>query len=147
MIAMEKFFSDRRNLGGLLNVDWFQPFANSEHSVGVIYIVLLNLSRSIRFHPENVIIVGIIPGPKEPELVINSFLEPLVDDLLLFWNGIYLKENSEDALYRFVLLGTSSDLPATRKCCGFLSYNALKGILFFYIHISNSKDFIKVFMM
>lgn len=125
----DMYFTDKRNLGGLLNVDWFQPFSNSEHSVGVIYMVLLNLSRDIRFNPENVIIVGIIPGPKEPELVINSFLKPFVDELLLFWDGVYLKENQEDTLYRFALLGTSSDLPATRKCCGFLSFNAFQGMI------------------
>ena len=34
------FFSNPRNLGGLLNVDWFQPFSNCEHSIGVIYIWL-----------------------------------------------------------------------------------------------------------
>lgn len=123
----DKFFLDRRNLGGLLNVDWFQPFSNSEHSVGVIYMVVLNLSRRIRFLPENVIIVGIIPGPREPELVINTFLKPFVDDLLLLWHGVYLRENNTEKLYRFVLVGTSSDLPATRKCCGFLSFNALRG--------------------
>jgi len=122
------FFNDARNLGGLLNVDWFQPFSNSEHSVGVIYMVLQNLSRDIRFKPENVIIVGVIPGPNEPELVINSFLKPFVDELLLFWDGVYLNEKGRESLYRFALLGSSSDLPATRKCCGFLSFNALKGI-------------------
>ena len=85
----ESYFNDRRNLGGIINVDWFQPFENSEHSIGVIYMVLLNLPREIRFKKENVLIVGIIPGPKEPELVINSFLKPLVDELLVFWNGVY----------------------------------------------------------
>ena len=90
-------------------------------------MVVVNLPRSIRFKPENVIIVGIIPGPKEPQLVINSFLKPFVDELLQFWRGVYIKEKDDECLYKFMLLGSSSDVPATRKCCGFLSYIALKG--------------------
>jgi len=125
------YSDDPRNLGGLLNVDWFCPFDNVEHSVGVIYLALINLSRDIRFKPDNIIVIGIIPGPREPELVMNSFLEPLVDDLLTFWDGVYLQENNVDCLYHFILLGSSSDLPATRKCCDFMSFNALQGILFF----------------
>lgn len=122
------YFKDSRNLEGMINVDWFQPFTNSEHSIGVIYMVLLNLSRDIIFKPENIILVGIIPEPREPELHINSFLKPFVDNLLLFWKGVYLRENGKDTLYRFALLGSSSDLPATRKCCGFLSFNARRDI-------------------
>src|SRR5947207_3322004 len=30
------------NLGIILNLDWFQPFDNSQHSVGVIYGVICN---------------------------------------------------------------------------------------------------------
>ena len=107
--------------------------------IGVIYMVILNLSRHIRFKPKNNIIVGIIPGPKEPELAINSFLEPLVVDLLIFWKGVYLDENGMSTLYRFILLGSSSDLPATRKCCGFMSFNALQGIhtMFFLFKFCN----------
>ena len=123
------FFSDKQNIGGLINVDWFQPFTNSEHSIGVIYMVLLNLSRNIRFQLENVIIVGIIPGPREPKLTINTFLQPLVSDLLKFWKGVFLNEDGQEVMYRFMLLGSFSDLPATRKCCGFMSYNALHSMI------------------
>ena len=43
-----------------------------------------------RFLQENVILVGVIPGPREPQFDINSFLKPLVDDLLLLWNGVLM---------------------------------------------------------
>lgn len=67
------FFGQPHNLGLMLNCDWFQPYDFTEYSVGVIYMVILNLPRSLRFKPENVIIVGIIPLPDEPSLAINSF--------------------------------------------------------------------------
>lgn len=37
---------------------------------------------------ENVILIGIIPGPNEPKHDINTFLDPLVEELLLFWKGL-----------------------------------------------------------
>ena len=47
----------------MLNVDWFQPFSRrNDGSVVVLYQVLMNLPRSVRFHRENVILVGLIPA-------------------------------------------------------------------------------------
>ena len=54
-------------LGLLINIDWFQPHKHVAYSVGVIYAVVINLPRSIRYKEENVIIIGIIPGPQEPK--------------------------------------------------------------------------------
>ena len=121
------FFEDKRNIGGILNIDWFEPFDNIQYSCGVIYIAILNLPRDIRLKWENILIVGIIPGPKETNYNVNTFLKPLVDDLLVFWDGVWLQENATTALYKFALCCISSDLPATRKCCSFVSYNALHG--------------------
>lgn len=60
----------------MLNCDWFQPFAQSRYTVGVIYLVILNLPRAIRFRSENIIITGIIPGSKrtkEYEFLYKAF--------------------------------------------------------------------------
>ena len=54
------------NLLFMLNIDWGQPFDHTQYSVRVIYLVIQNLPRAVRFKPENVIIVSTIPGPKEP---------------------------------------------------------------------------------
>ena len=56
------------NLRIMLNLDWFQPFDNSQHSVGVIYGVICNLSRSERFKTSNTITLAVIPGLGEPKL-------------------------------------------------------------------------------
>lgn len=123
-----RYFQDQNNLAGMLNIDWFQPFSGSEYSVGAIYMVLLNLPRELRFKKENVLLIGLIPGPKEPELTVNTYLGPLVNELLALWRGINLRVDGDMKFYRFVLLCISSDLPATRKCCGFMSFNAKKGM-------------------
>src|SRR5437763_14393573 len=59
----------------MLNLDWFQPFDNSQHSVRVIYGVICNLPRSERFKTSNTIILIVIPGPGEPKLhKLNHYL-------------------------------------------------------------------------
>lgn len=124
------FFSDKRNIGLMMNIDWFQPFKNTEYSLGVIYMVILNLPRESRFLWENVLVIGIIPGPKEPKFHVNTYLEPIVDELLSLWNGVKINDGGifGESIYKFALLSLSSDIPATRKCGGFLSYSAEKGI-------------------
>ena len=120
-----KFLSEPHNLGLMLNIDWFQPFTHTQYSVGVMYLVILNSPRSIRFKSENIIIAGVIPGPKEPSKHINSYLYPLVDDLLDLWHdGITVTTNNEAATYRAALLCVACDLPAAHKVCGFLSHSS-----------------------
>lgn len=42
------------------------------------------------YKTENAILIGLIPGPYEPQRNINTFLEPLVDELMEFWEGCEL---------------------------------------------------------
>lgn len=125
----EPFLSQRNNYAFLLNIDWLQPYEHVVYSVGVMYIAILNLPRSIRFKRENVILCGIIPGPSEPSLTMNTYLSPIVSDLLRLWKGVKLKlpEKGGEATFRCALIGVACDLPAARKCCGFLSYTANLG--------------------
>ena len=70
------------NFTFMLNIDWFQPFEHTQYSGGVIYLVIHNLPRLVRFKPENVIIVCSIPGPKEPSCSdLNPYLTCMVNDL------------------------------------------------------------------
>ncbi len=62
------FLSQQNHYGLFINVDWYQPYKHRKYSIGVIYMVLLNLPREVRYKRENVILVGLIPGPKEPPL-------------------------------------------------------------------------------
>ncbi|CAH1264067.1 Hypp2840 [Branchiostoma lanceolatum] len=123
------FLAEPNNLAFMANCDWYQPFKHSEYSVGVLYLVVLNLPREERFKEENMIVVGLIPGPKEPKLNINTFLEPLVEELQDLWKGVLLTDNSRlgEQLYRAALICLSSDIPAARKCGGFVGHGALRG--------------------
>ena len=55
-----------------------------------MYLVLLNLPRLEIFKWENVVLLGIIPGLKEPLLTISTYLKPIVNELLHIWSGIVL---------------------------------------------------------
>jgi len=71
------------HLGIMLNLDWFQPFDNSQYSVGVIYGVICNLPRSERFKAPNIITLVVILGPNEPKLhQLNHYLAPIVRDAI-----------------------------------------------------------------
>ena len=124
------FFSTAGNLGVMRNVDWFQPHTHTNHSCGVMYLVPMNLPREERFKPENVIMVGIIPGPREPKGDINYFLKPLVDELIDVWDGVIIADTlllGGMVKVRVALLALSCDVPAARKCGGFAGHSAAKG--------------------
>ena len=88
-------------------------------------MIILNLPREERYKTENVILCGIIPGPSEPKLTVNSFLAPLIYDLQLFMNGVeYSLPGNVHVNIKAALLLTSSDIPATRKLCGFIGHSA-----------------------
>ena len=117
------------NLCLKMNVDWVQPFDHTTYSMGIIYLVVENLSHGERFKLENVIVVGCIPGPKESKGDINSFLRPLVNELLELWTGVELKTKSLFGYtsVRCMVSCITTDLPATRKFCGFAGHSAIKG--------------------
>lgn len=116
-----------------LNMDGFNPLTNKQagkkNSTGGIYMVCLNLPPSLRYNVENMLLVGVIPGPREPSLdQINHLLRPLVDDLLRLWHhGVYL---SSTALHhsgrrvRIAVIPLVCDLPAARQMAGFGSFSS-----------------------
>lgn len=125
---VEQALDKKNGICFMLNVDWFQPYKHRIYSIGVLYLEIMNLPRSVRFKRENIIIIGLIPGPSEPKLNMNSFLSPLVSELLLLWDGIdFQTHDAGTQNIRGALLCIGCDLPAGRKVCGFLGYNANLG--------------------
>ena len=121
------FLKSPRSLAFALNVDWFQPYTRrSDVSVGVIYLVLLNLPREERFKWENFILVGVIPNMETMPKSLNPFLTPLVDEMKVLWKGLRLHSSlsSIPLLYRGAILLAASDIPAARKLCGFKGHSA-----------------------
>lgn len=97
-----------------MNVDWFEPFERGVYSVGAIYLTIQNLPRNERY---KTIMVGIMPGPKEPKLTINSYLTPLVIELNEAWqHGFCVNtENGASICVKLALSCVTCDIPASRK--------------------------------
>ncbi|KIJ52197.1 hypothetical protein M422DRAFT_58762 [Sphaerobolus stellatus SS14] len=92
-------------------------------SAGTIVLSCLNLPGNLRYHPENVFPVAVIPGPDEPTLTdINHYFHPLVDSLLKLWDpGVFFSRTEsypDGRLYRAALLPLIADYPAARKALG-----------------------------
>ena len=66
------------------------------------------LFRSFRF----VSFLDLLLPPHEPELTMNSFLEPLVKELLDLWSGVMIKTDTSTVLIRAALLCAACDIPA-----------------------------------
>ena len=123
----QDFLKSPRSLAFSLNVDWFHPYSGgSDVSVGVIYLVLLNLPREECFKWENVILVGVIADMETLPKSINPFLKPLVDEMQVLLKGIWLHSclSHIPLVFRGAILLATSDIPAARKLCGFKGHSA-----------------------
>ena len=128
----DKFLEHPGSLLLGLNCDWFQPFSNTQYSVGALYLTVLNLPRKERYNLENIILVSIIPGPKEPKLTLNPLLAPFVEELISVYDGWMLTISNDrigevSVHVRACLACVSCDVPAMRKLCGFLGHTARLG--------------------
>ena len=73
-------------------------------------------------------LVGIIPGPKESPLHIDSYLRPSVDELKLLWRGVCLTNSrSVTILVRGALLCVGFAIPTAQKVGGFVGHLVTKG--------------------
>lgn len=124
----EYFLSNPHCYLSILNVDWFQPFEQGVYSVGAIYLTIQNLPRDERNRPENIMLIGILPGPREPKKTINSFLTPLVLELKEAWtNGFTVLIQNVHICIKLALSCVTCDIPAAKKVCGFLSHHSKHG--------------------
>ncbi|KAG1437727.1 hypothetical protein G6F56_012965 [Rhizopus delemar] len=123
------FTEQERSLLFTLNVDWFQSSKQSVYSVGAVYLSINNLPRHLRYKKENIILVCLTPGPKEPDTSqIHKYLQVMVDELNeLYYGEFYkctFKSPTVPVQIRAALFLVACDMPASRKVSGFTSFNA-----------------------
>jgi hypothetical protein len=98
-------------------VPLFKSFNWGKMACFPLMITNFNLPPEERNKAENVLLLGVIPGPSEPKLM-NTFLYPLVQELLLLETGIdnvwdgYVKQDIKLKAH-LVLVG--GDMPAREK--------------------------------
>ena len=89
----------------------------------------VELPRAERFKWENIIVIGIVPSLNREPKDLNQFLEPAIDELKAMWKGVRLCSclSRFTLTFRVAVISISSDIPATRKICGFQGHSAYLG--------------------
>ena len=85
------FAKDARNLRLGLATDGFNPFGNmrSSYSMWPVFVIPYNLPPWVCMQESNFMMALLIPGPKSPGKQFNVFLQPLIEDLLELWTGVW----------------------------------------------------------
>ena len=71
---------------------------------------VLNIPKGKRFKARWTMLIGLIPGPSEPEGHINTYLAPIVDDLITLYSGIQINSLGPKTIFSRSIL-----LPSLKK--------------------------------
>ncbi|XP_024178645.1 uncharacterized protein LOC112184626 [Rosa chinensis] len=125
------FGSDPRNLRLALSSDGFNPHSSlsSKYSCWPVILVTYNLPPWLIMKRKHMMLTLLISGPKQPGNDIDVYLEPLIDDLKMLWEGVrgvYDARQSEYFTLRGLLFWTINDFPAYGNLSGSIvkGYNA-----------------------
>ncbi|QRV74283.1 Transposase family tnp2 [Ceratobasidium sp. AG-Ba] len=111
-----RYFSSDTDIALGLATDGFGPFKTRKQSCWPLLVFNYNLPPSIRYHLDNMLCLGVIPGPNEPK-ELDSFLHPLVRELdeLAFGVAAYDGKHDRPFCLRAYLLACFGDMPAVAK--------------------------------
>ena len=124
--------NDPRSLAFYFSTDGVFLFRKGrQHTVHPLLLINYNLHPELRFRKENIICLGIIPGPKKPKHLL-SFLRPVIDEFKELAAGVPAIDGSipaENPLLRSFQLHAyicvvGADMPARDALMGLAGYNA-----------------------
>lgn len=113
--SIKSLFSESHTLALTLSTDGVQNVRQKSSSVWPILLTILNLPPELR--ARNMMIVGLIPGPREPA-VFSSFFDHLLADLnLLSTTGVRAYDGDRNVYFqlRAHLTVVTGDMPAVAK--------------------------------
>lgn len=110
------FFSDHRDLALGISFDGFCPFKRRKQMCWPIVLFNYNLPPEERFHLDNIICLGVIPGPKQMKDA-DSFLWPLVEEMLKLARGVTTFDIVEGKMFQLhaYIITAFGDIPAVAK--------------------------------
>jgi Transposase family tnp2 len=111
--ASHEYFSDPRDIALGLSTDGFCPFRRRKATAWPLILFDYNLAPEIRFHGNNVIGLGAIPGPKKPK-DFDSFAWPAFEEFMRLQHGVRAFDVLADEFFllRGYLLLVFGDIPA-----------------------------------
>lgn len=109
-------FEDPHDVALLLTTDGFAPFKKRHYSAWPLLLINLNLPPSERMKHDNLICVGVIPGPKAPK-DLDSFVIPVIEELEVLQDGIdaFDRSTMEAFTLRAHIIDICGDMPAVAK--------------------------------
>jgi hypothetical protein len=127
-----RFFDNPEDVALGLSTDGFTLFKRRRRGFSTAWPIILvnyNLDPRIRTRLENILCVGVIPGPRQCK-DLNSYLAPLVEDLLALEHGVECGGlTPEGAGYSFSLrafiIMIFGDIPAVSKMMSMKGHNAI----------------------
>jgi len=111
--ASHTYFSDPRDIALGLSTDGFCPFKRRKATAWPLILFDYNLPPEIRFHSNNKIDLGTIPGPKKPK-DFDSYMWPVFEEFMHLQHGVRAFDilTDEYFLLRAYLLLVFGDIPA-----------------------------------
>lgn len=108
-----KFFADDRDIALGLSTDGFAPFKRRKNTAWPLIVFNFNLPPDKRFHMDEILALGVIPGPKKPT-DIDSFLWPALLEFLELAKGVLAFDILSRVLFalRAYLILIFGDIPA-----------------------------------
>ncbi|CAE6417428.1 unnamed protein product, partial [Rhizoctonia solani] len=128
------FFDDPRDIALGVSTDGFTLFKRRRRGLSTAWPILIinyNLHPRIRNRLENVLCVGVIPGPKQCK-DLNSYLVPLLDELLELEAGVTCTTPpgpdgvGSNFVFHAFLIMLFGDIPAVAKLLMMKGHNAFK---------------------
>lgn len=107
------YFQDPRDIALGLSTDGYGIFTHGQATAWPLILFNYNLPPEVRFHSDNLLALGVIPGPKKPADM-DSFLIPLAEELFQLAAGVraYDALSKSPFLLRAFLLIIFGDFPA-----------------------------------
>ncbi|XP_024199865.1 uncharacterized protein LOC112203073 [Rosa chinensis] len=125
------FGVEPRNLRLALSSDGFNPHSSlsSKYSCWPVILITYNLPPWLCMKRKYMMLTLLISGPKQPGNDIDVYLQPLIDDLKVLWDGVervYDAVRGEYFTLRAALFWTINDFPAYGNLSGSIvkGYNA-----------------------
>jgi hypothetical protein len=121
-----QYFEDARDVALGLSTDGYAPFKRRTKTAWPLLVFNYNLPPDVRFLPENILCVGVIPGPNKP-WDFDSFLVPLVQEMLALELGVTTWDSLKEEhfqMFAFLILAFG-DMPAVSTIMSMKGHNAI----------------------